>query len=93
MGASFCLMKVEATKTQQQVREAFQEAQERDRYENGHSYSGGFGMAAGLAFNRARFERADDADEWLQENCEKWAEAIAVRLNDGTWIIGAWCSS
>lgn len=95
MGATFNAMTMPSDKTQAQVTADFEKIQEQDRYENGHSYSGGFGMANGIKFPTApKFERDSDATEWLSEHCQKWEEAKAVRFGpEGTWMIGAWCSS
>jgi hypothetical protein len=96
MGAEFQTMTVVGTLTRNAVKEAFERAQESDRYENGHSYSGGFGMATGLEFEDKTFERYDDASSWLEENCNKWESAKAVTFTkDGAahWLIGAWCAS
>lgn len=77
----------------------FERLQDQDRYENGHSYSGGFGMATGIEFQDGqRFVSEDDAYEWLCDHTEKWGPAIAVQAigTDGNqfgWFVGATCSS
>jgi hypothetical protein len=104
MGANFETMNVDGGKTRAEVKSIFESAQDQDRYENGHSYSGGFGMASGLKFvdrtwqgKELIFETEQDADTWLSENCQKWEEAQAVKFRDKNgktqWMIGAWCSS
>ena len=98
MGAEFCTMSVPASKTEAEVRAEFQRAQDDDRYENGHSYSGGFGMATGLKFEGGPvFGNVVDAERHLQEHCVKWEEARAVKhktLSGETfYLIGAWCAS
>jgi hypothetical protein len=96
MGAEFQEMVLVGTLTRNEVKEAFAKAQDEDRYENGHSYSGGFGMATGLSFADKTFDRDTDARAWLDENCNKWEDAKVVTfLKDGVahWMIGAWCSS
>ena len=81
------------------IREQFEQIQEQDRYENGHSYSGGFGMAHGIEFLASpSFEAQEEADAYLAEHAEKWGPALAVAIvgSDGQakgWYIGAWCSS
>ena len=95
MGANFQTMNVD-NEDKEAVRAKFNKAQHDDRYDNGHSYSGGFGMASGLCFDQAQFSDDDAADEWLEENAEKWGDAIAVRVNDSDgfhYRIGAWCAS
>ena len=48
------------------VNAAFKNCQEEDRFENGHSYSGGFGMARGLLFAVLEFPDAGAARDWLE---------------------------
>lgn len=92
MGA--CFNYEELRGSTKEVEEKFKELQEEDRYENGHSYSGGFGMAEGIQF----LDRpaVGDIEEWLSEKAEKWGPALAVPLGevDGetVWGIGAWCA-
>ena len=99
MGANFCTMSLPGDMSQTEIKKRFREAQEEDRYENGHSYSGGFGMASGLSLHNDQpvLPDAKAADDWLADNCVKWEHARGVRHNtlDGKvmWMIGAWCSS
>ena len=92
MGACFNHTVIKGTKDE--VRLAFEAIQDLDRYENGHSYSGGFGMARGLEFDHLnRVHTEQEAYDWLCDNTSKWGPAVAVRLDGGQWMIGAWCSS
>jgi hypothetical protein len=98
MGASFQTMSLNGSLTRNEVRDHFAQAQDQDRYENGHSYSGGFGMARGLSFaSKNTFESEQEAEWWLDKNCQKWEAAIAVEyLNEKrktAWLIGAVCAS
>lgn len=97
MGANFNTMSVNASHSTKEVEKLFQQAQEDDRYDNGHSYSGGFGMATGLVFHPQIFESEQAAKEWLVDNCKKWENAIAVlcpsEKEGQIYLIGAWCSS
>lgn len=98
MGANFVSLSIRAPDQIAACR-IFEEAQRRCRYENGHSYSGGIGMADGLKFLAWVFETKQEADDWLADHAEKWEAALAVRVapKDPTvepyWRIGAWCSS
>ena len=80
------------------VRENFQEAQEHDRYENGHCYSGGIGMAEGIHFlNDKKFDNIQEAEDWVIDEAQKWGPALAVRIinpdaNKNGWYFGAWCA-
>ena len=93
MGANFVTHNYTGTKAQ--IAEKFRKDQEQDRYENGHSYSGGIGMASGLRFESA-FEADDEeaAETWLDEHCVKWEDAVAVKLKgtEDKWVIGAVCA-
>jgi len=93
MGAAYNEMKVRGSRAF--VAETFERVQEQDRYENGHSYSGGFGMAEGLSFSPCTFSDEQMASTWLADNAQKWGPAIAVKVGSETdqlWMIGAWCS-
>jgi hypothetical protein len=96
MGAAFQTMEIPGSVKRDEVRTRFAEAQDQDRYENGHSYSGGFGQASGLSFPSMTFESRGSAYDWLVENCQKWADAKAVTFNDADgkaqWLIAAWCA-
>jgi hypothetical protein len=75
----------------------FREAQENDRYENGHRYSGGVGMANGLSITTKAFSNRREAEAWLDDNTIKWeeAKAVSVRPTEGNpyWLVGAVCAS
>lgn len=97
MGACFNTMTCAPILDEQGVHDEFANAQQSDRYENGHSYSGGFGMARGLTFDKREFDSDEAAEEYLQEACQKWEEARCVRINKeggfDHWLIAAWCAS
>jgi hypothetical protein len=95
MGAEFCTMVIDGqdkTKTKKE----FSDEQRRDLHENGHSYSGGFGMARGLEFKNLSFPNYDDAVSYLESHCEKWESALVVsfknKMGKMSYLIGAWCS-
>ena len=96
MGAEFQTLTVKST-DKKQIEKQFKAAQDEDRYENGHSYSGGLGMAPGLEFPRVpTFENEGDADQWLADNAVKWENALGVffktKSGETACLIGAWCS-
>lgn len=97
MGANFCTISIPASLPRQEVTKQFQQAQDQDRYENGHSYSGGLGMASGLKFEDKTFPSVREAEDYLMDACVKWEEARAVKhqMLDGIemWLIGALCAS
>jgi hypothetical protein len=96
MGANFETMALDGKLDREAVRKKFAEVQDQDRYENGHSYSGGFGMASGLMFIDDEFPDAASARDYLDEHCVKWEEARAVWFKhggDANWMIGAICAS
>lgn len=96
MGAVFVSMTLDGALTREQVKSAFEAEQRRDRHENGHSYSGGFGMADGIAFSKVTFNNADIAYRTVADSTDKWgpAEACRFKESDGSerWFIGAWCA-
>lgn len=99
MGANF--VDFVAGGTEARVRKVFAEAQEQSWYESGHSYSGEIGMASGIEFPKVEpFASEKAAREWLEDHCEKWEAALAVRIPSAGrkghrhwWLIGAWCAS
>lgn len=97
MGAQFNTLSLPATLSRDEVQRKFAEAQDQDRYENGHSYSGGLGMATGLTFKDRTFANVDEAEDYIHRTCSKWDDAIAVKHHniDGTesYLIGALCAS
>lgn len=109
MGACFQETTMDGKLTKKEVADKFSDVQDDDLHENGHSYSGGFGMARGLEFRSTKFATLSAASAWLEENAQKWEAALAVRATDDrqelwkgkpnpnhcveVWVIGAWCSS
>lgn len=76
----------------------FHRIQEEACYEGGHdTYAGHIGIAPGLQINHRTFEGATEAYAWLEEHCEKWEPACAVKVvEDGKpafWLVGAWVAS
>lgn len=98
MGANFIALNIEAP-DEATARYVFDEAQRRCRHNNGHSYSGGIGMADGIKFTPHSFFYEPAADEWLMDNAQKWEAALAVKVvppddpKGAYWRVGAWCSS
>lgn len=97
MGAVFKSMKMDGKLIRKQVEAEFLYAQEKDRHENGHQYSGGFGMADGILFASRTFAGEATANTWLEDNCQKFGPAIAVTYLDehgaAAWLVGANCAS
>lgn len=94
MGAEYVTLIVRSD-NKSKVEKEFKKAQEVDRYENGHSYSGGLGMAFGLEFHNDIFESRIEANNYLDKTVQKWDNAIAVRYKDKSsiyYLIGALCS-
>jgi hypothetical protein len=94
MGANFQTLTVDGEKTRNEVDAIFSSAQADDRYENGHSYSGGFGMATGLQFDDRTFEGDQAASDYLEQVCQKWDCARCVTFKNTFtgktfWLIGA----
>jgi hypothetical protein len=92
MGASYNQVTLKGDRAS--VKKQFEKLQENDRHENGHSYSGGFGMATGLEFAGYIATNESEAAIWLDAHCEKRETAKAIQVNGkpNEWIIGAWCS-
>lgn len=55
------------------------ESQDRDAYEHGSSYSGGWNMCRGLRILPQRvFSTQSEAEEYVYEHAEKWGDLLAV---------------
>lgn len=50
-------------------------------------------MVNGIGMTKAVFAKEDDAREWLLDNAEKWGPMLIVKMKDGSYCAGAWCSS
>jgi hypothetical protein len=98
MGAEYQFERI-ATADKEAAKVVFEKMQDDDRYENGHSYSGGWGMADGIEFrSEPSFADEDKAYEWIIDVAKKWEAAIAVPEIDEYgahigYFVGAWCSS
>lgn len=81
MGANLNTITFAGDLTEAQVKEKFTAEQEQDRFENGHSYSGGFGMLTGVDFVKKGtiFKSISAAEDYISENQEKWGAAFAVK--------------
>ena len=79
------------------VQKKFDEMQDQCLHENGHSYSGGIGMANGLKFTGKVFKSYTEAADYLCDTAQKWEEALVCQFRNDKgqleWMIGAWCSS
>ena len=92
MGAAFNYQRIGSkTEDVSLITRRFAVVQEDDIYENGNSYSGGFGMCASIENTGKTFKDEELAANWLTENAQKWGPALLVSTEDD-WIIGAWCS-
>lgn len=92
MGASF--VTTSCTGSKSDVNKHYQKEKDQDCYENGHSYSGGLCMTPALSIETGYVApNKSEAEMWLDAHCEKWENAIAVRIK-GTdqWVIGAVCA-
>jgi len=96
MGAAFNYTTRPRTARREDLVEWWTDMVERDRYENGHSYSGSWGMANGLECHPKQMSTEDKAHGWLLEHAQKWGPAIAVPTFDkdgkAIWAVGTWCS-
>lgn len=94
MGAEFNFTRLKASNTQEALKQA-QDVIDQARWEYGHGgYSGSFAECPGATFDaRQSPGNAQEAADWLEEHCEKWEAATVLRCQDGTYVMGALCSS
>lgn len=80
------------------MREAFDKAASRARFEHGHSYSGSIGEKTSVELARALETPRDEAmrlaDELLDSErfSDKWGPAGAIRLEGDQWLFFGWAS-
>lgn len=94
MGAEFNFTELKV-KTEKAAIKAGREVIEQALYDYGHAgYSGSFAEADGVEVVK-HYTPANlaEAEKWLDENAAKWGPALIVRCADGTWCMGAICSS
>lgn len=94
MGAQFNTAMLRATNDP----DAYKEGEaliEKALYDHGHAgYSGSFAECNGVNVDSTfMFDSAQAAEEWLMDNAEKWGPMEIVKVNNGPYIAGAWCSS
>jgi Zn-finger nucleic acid-binding protein len=82
MGACFDEITLDGKLTTSQVEKKFKEHQDMCDQESGQSYSGRLNMCNGLKFAHTEFESYKKAFEYLDKNCQKWENAIAVRYRE-----------
>lgn len=97
MGANFIWTTLDGDMSQAALRKEFLRMQEEDRYENGHSYSGGWGMCDGLEVDSCKvFACVDDSVTWLGDRAVKWGPAVAVQAKakggKRVWVLAGTCS-
>lgn len=91
MGACFETVTIKA-KNEIELRDKFAQMQRDLCYQYGHdTYAGHMGIVEGLEVRHKTFTTRREAVEWLDNNCEKWREAIAVKVGPGEWLVGAVC--
>lgn len=61
----------------------FSELQEGRSYDNGSdTYAGHIGIARGLTISSKSFKTVNEAEDYVQNNAQKWSSAIAVKVGD-----------
>lgn len=92
MGCAFNFAILKA-KNEGEARKEVEELIETAAWEHGHGgYTGSFAEANGVAVHKNTFSDLSDAEEWLDENAEKWGPAIIAKTKDGKYCVGANCS-
>jgi viroplasmin and RNaseH domain-containing protein len=66
--------------SKEELKKKFALHQSQECYENGNDgYAGHIGIVPGLQVYDKEFDSYEDAEEWLEESCEKWECAKAVK--------------
>lgn len=94
MGAEFVTETITA-KTAKQVEKKHDELVEQAQYDHGHAgYTGSFAESPGVTIATYEAKDEDDAEQYIDDNANKWENSIAVRVKGtDTWVIGGVFSS
>ena len=80
MGATFLEETLDGKLTADQVRKQFDQMSSDAAHRSGNEYSGDWNMCSGISVRPEKvFPSYKEAVEWLDQNCQKWENAIAVR--------------
>lgn len=98
MGAEFQTYRIVAT-SKADVKAKYESLRKQAQYDHGHAgYTGTLAEDSGLDIREESFATADEAEDWISDNCWKWEDTLAVRVgpaNNGvqTWLLGGLYSS
>ena len=94
MGWNLDIREYDSQLTKSQVEKEFDCDQATSAYDHGHSYSGQIGvMPNGIKWITRTFENAQEAYDYIEDNHNKWDQAFGVKIKDGVYLVGGWCSS
>ena len=99
MGANFATYNAgPLSQTRDQLNDWYKEACRAAAWSCGNEYSGEINMTSGLGVDSRAFPSVSAAEDYLDETCQKWGNAIAVRVvpedgSPGHWRVGAICAS
>ena len=94
MGAEFNYHEFKG-KTKTEVLNEAKDLIEECLHDYGHAgYTGSFAECDGVVFvNNFAPKDSQEADEWLQDNANKWGPMLILMDNNHNYYGGAWCSS
>lgn len=82
MGACFDSTTFKAS-DEKTLKESFSHHQECLRYDNGSdTYAGHMGIAQGISITSKSFKTVSEAEDYVEQNAQKWGPAIAVKVGD-----------
>jgi hypothetical protein len=95
MGAEFNFMVIEKEMSEDELKEKWAEIKEKAEYDHGHSgYTGSFAEKNDIEIIETEKPMEEkEAEKFIMNNNDKWGDASAIKLNNGKWCIGGWCSS
>jgi hypothetical protein len=93
MGAEYCSDIIDSNVTKEELSKKFLELKEKDEYNYGHAgYTGSFAEKEDIDIID-EVMTLEKAEAYTQDNNDKWGNAFVIKLVDGRWYIGGWCSS
>jgi hypothetical protein len=103
MGAILITKELPGSLSERQIEERFRKMSEHAAYAHGHEYSGSWNMFSGIdiAWSVPAFDGVQEATDFIEQNSEKYEDAIAVRFKSETsggpaevkWLLGGWAAS
>jgi hypothetical protein len=94
MGANFDYVRVKEQVSKEEAVRLVEKHIQECLYDYGHAgYTGTMAECTGVTLlQQPSFQTYSSAEEWLEENTQKWGPALLVKVEDKGWVAGGCCS-